>query len=164
MSTWGGPKRLVHGVLLAWLCSGLFARVLMGLGNSLLVWAIAGFLMAFFSPIINGSNQAIWQAKVAPDVQGRVFAIRRLIAWMVIPFANLLVGPLADFVFEPAMTVNGSLTPIFADWVGSGPGAGMALMMLFAGLAIALISASGYLFPVIRNVEDILPDYDQVEE
>jgi MFS transporter, DHA3 family, macrolide efflux protein len=32
------------------------------------------------SPLVNASNQAIWQAKVAPDVQGRVFAVQRLIA------------------------------------------------------------------------------------
>ncbi|MCP4362633.1 MAG: MFS transporter [Chloroflexi bacterium] len=160
MSTWGGPKRLVHGVLLAWLCAGLFGRTLMGVGMSLYIWAMAGFFMAFFSPIINGSNQAIWQAKVAPDVQGRVFAVRRLIAWIVIPFANLLVGPLADLVFEPAMAVDGNLAGAFGWLVGTGPGAGMALIMVFAGLAIALIAASGYLFPVVRNAEDILLDYD----
>ncbi len=79
-------------------------------------------------PIINGSNQAIWQSKVAPDIQGRVFSIRRLIAWLVSPLAMLIAGPLADRVMEPAMQPGGSLFNSFSPWVGSGPGSGMALL------------------------------------
>jgi MFS transporter, DHA3 family, macrolide efflux protein len=71
MSAWGGPKRLIHGVLLGWVLSSLLGQVLMGLGQSLPVWAIAAFFLAFMVPVVNGSNQAIWQRKVAPDVQGR---------------------------------------------------------------------------------------------
>jgi len=64
----------------------------------------AGGLLAFFLPIINGCNQAVWQAKVAPDVQGRVFSARMFIAWLVKP-----VGPLADGALEPAKARGGSL-------------------------------------------------------
>ena len=60
----------------------------MGVGSGLVVWVAASFMGAFFTPIINGSNQAIWQSKVAPDLQGRVFSIRRLIAWFVTPAAH----------------------------------------------------------------------------
>jgi len=67
--------------------------------------------------LINSSNQAIWQAKVAPDLQGRVFATRRLIAWFVTPFATLLAGPLADYVFEPAMNQTRSCPPLLAGWL-----------------------------------------------
>jgi DHA3 family macrolide efflux protein-like MFS transporter len=118
--------------------------------------------LAFFSPIINGANQAIWQAKVAPDVQGRVFTARQFIAWLVLPISNLLAGPLADRVLEPAMAEGGSLAPAFGWLVGTGTGAGMALLFVITGLLAALTGLGGYLFPVVRNAEDILPDHETV--
>lgn len=160
MSAWGGPKRRVHGVLAGWAISSLLGVVLMGLGNSLPVWAVASFFGAFFIPIINGSNQAIWQAKVAPDVQGRVFSIRRLIAWFVNPAAMLIAGPLADFVFEPALRPEGSLAGTFGWLVGTGPGAGMSLIFVITGTLAMLVGIVSYAFPVIRNAETLLPDHD----
>ena len=159
MSAWGGPKRRVHGVLAGWVGVSLLEGVLMGVGRSLPVWVAASFLGALFIPVINGSNQAIWQAKVAPDVQGRVFSIRRLIAWFVNPLAMLIAGPLADFVLEPAMRTGGTLTGAFGWLVGTGPGAGVGLMFVFCGILAALVGLGGYTVPAIRRAEDILPDY-----
>jgi len=79
MSAWGGFKRRVHGVLLGWMLASL-GTLLLGTGQNLSVWIPAAILSMSISALINGSNQAIWQAKVAPDVQGRVFSARRLIA------------------------------------------------------------------------------------
>ena len=70
MSAWGGPKRRVHGVLLGWFSSGILGLVLFGFGRSIPVWAVAAFIGVFISPIINGSNQAIWQAKVPARLAG----------------------------------------------------------------------------------------------
>ncbi len=164
MSAWGGPKRRVHGVLAGWVICSLLGTVLMGLGRSLPVWAAASFMNAFFIPFINGSNQAIWQAKVAPDLQGRVFSIRRLIAWFVNPISFLVAGPLADKVMEPAMQANGSLSGTFAWLVGTGPGTGMALIFIFTGLMATMVGLGGYLFPVVRDVETILPDHDTLPD
>lgn len=164
MSAWGGPKRRVHGVLGGWVISSLLGIVLMGLGRALPVWVVASFCGAFLVPVINGSNQAIWQSKVAPDVQGRVFSIRRLIAWFVNPLAMLIAGPLADVVLEPAMQTGGGLTGALGWLVGTGPGAGMALIFIFTGVLAASTSLGGYLAPRVRNVETLLPDHDQLPE
>jgi DHA3 family macrolide efflux protein-like MFS transporter len=164
MSAWGGPKRRVHGVLAGWILGSLLGQSLLGLGQSLPVWLVAAFLGMFFAPVINASNQAIWQAKVEPDVQGRVFATRRLIAWAVSPIATLLAGPLADQVFEPAMQSGGRLADTFNWLVGSGPGAGMALLLIVSGLGAALAGLTGYLVPIVRNAEAILPDFDAMPE
>jgi hypothetical protein len=163
MSAWGGPKRRVHGVLAGWALASLLDGVLMGLGRGVPVWIVASFLGALFVPIINGSNQAIWQAKVAPDVQGRVFSIRRMIAWFVNPLALLIAGPLADFVLEPSMRTGGSLTGTFGWLVGTGPGAGIALMFIFSGLVTLLVGLGGYAVPAIREAETRLPDHDALE-
>jgi DHA3 family macrolide efflux protein-like MFS transporter len=160
LSIWGGPKRRVHGVLLGMASASLLGDLVLGLGAGPVMWGVGAFFASFFIPIINGSNQAIWQSKVAPDVQGRVFATRRLIAQISGPLAILLAGPLADYVFEPAMMAGGSLQGIFSGLVGTGPGAGMSLMFIFAGIVGALTSLAGYAFPAVRNAEDILPDYD----
>ncbi len=160
MSAWGGPKRRVHGVLAGWFLTSLLGETLLGLGRGLPVWAVSAFAFSFFLPIINGSNQAIWQSKVPPDIQGRVFSIRMLIAWLISPLARLVAGPLADQVFEPAMEVGGSLASTFEWLVGTGPGAGMALILVFAGLGAMLSGLGGYLFRHVRDVETILPDHD----
>jgi hypothetical protein len=134
------------------------------LGQAIPVWLVASFAAAFFGPVINASNQAIWQAKVEPDVQGRVFGARRMIAWAISPLARLIAGPLADKVFEPAMQQGGGLAGTFGWMVGTGDGAGMALILVLCGIGIALVAIVGYIVRVVRNAEDILPDYDAIPE
>jgi MFS family permease len=160
MSGWGGPRRRVDGVFLGWFCTCLFGQTLLGLGRTPLVWSMGMFLFSFFSPILNGSNQAIWQAKVSPDVQGRVFTTRRLIAWLVTPLSRLTAGPLVDYVLEPAMVEGGGLAATFGWLVGEDAGAGIGLLFVVTGLFGALTGLSGYLFPVVRDVETILPNHE----
>jgi MFS family permease len=164
MSAWGGPKRRVDGVLSGWTLSGLFGATLIGLGRGLPLWAAGNFISAFLIPLINSSNQAIWQAKVVPDLQGRVFATRRLIAWFVTPIATLLAGPLADNVFGPAMNGDTPMSAAFGWLVGTGPGAGMSLIIVFCGLAMSLVGLGGYGVRVVRQAETLLPDHDVIVE
>jgi len=160
MSAWGGFKRRVHGVLLGWLLSAM-GLMLVGAGQGLSLWLPAVFLTSLVSPLVNTSNQAIWQAKVAPDVQGRVFSARRLIAWFTNPISPIIGGTLADFVLEPAMRGAGGPATLFGGLVGTGPGAGMGLLMVFCGLLCLLVPVSAYFVPAIRHAETILPDHDQ---
>lgn len=159
MSLWGGFKRRVHGVLLGWFLTGIFMTGF-GFGRDLTFWLPFMAAQAIVSPIINASNQAIWQAKVAPDVQGRVFSARRLIAWFAQPVAPLIAGLLADRWLEPSMTSGTGLSLIFHPWVGAMPGSGMALLFIFCGLGVALTALSGYAVPAISHVETLLPDYE----
>jgi MFS transporter, DHA3 family, macrolide efflux protein len=163
MSVWGGTRRKIHGVLLGMVLVSLSQGV-MGTGQSLLIWGAANFMVFFVIPILNGSNQAIWQSKVAPDIQGRVFATRRLIAQITAPLAMLLAGPLADQFFEPAMQPGGALADLFGWLVGSGAGAGMGLMFVLSGTFGVLVGLAGYTISPIRSVEVDLPDYDQVQQ
>lgn len=160
LSAWGGPKRRIHGVLLGMIGVGFFSQVLIGWGFGVLVWGFSYFVGSFCIPIIQSSSQAIWQTKVAPDVQGRVFASRRLIGQIGIPLAMLLAGPLADRVFEPAMQPGGALATLFSGFVGAGAGNGMAVIFILFGLLTMVIGFGGYFFPSIRDVEQLIPDHD----
>jgi hypothetical protein len=160
LTAWGGPKRKVNGVLMGMVLTSLLGVLVVGLGRSLTVWMAGSFLMMVVETILNGSNQAIWQSKVPPALQGRVFSVRRMIAQVSAPIAMLSSGPLADKVFGPAMMPGGSLVPLFGWVTGVGPGAGISLMFVLAGLAGALVGAGGYLVPSIRNVERLIPDHD----
>lgn len=159
MSAWGGFKRRVHGVLAGWIVSSFFFS-LVGLGTWLPLWIGAMALSSLFAPLINGSNQAIWQSKVAPDVQGRVFSARTLIAWMTNPISPLIAGTLADYVLEPAMRAPGGLSSLFGWLVPPGPGAGMGLLIFLSCLGGILAGLVGYFVHPIRHAEDILPDHN----
>ena len=161
LSVWGGTKRRIHGVLIGWALSSL-GLLLMGLGRGLVLWMVAAFIYALFEPIVNGSDRAIWQSKVAPDVQGRVFASQLLLSQITIPIAMVLAGPLADGVFEPAMMPGGALAGTFGRLFGVGPGAGMALMISIAGVVGITLPLLGYAIRDVREVESIMPDYDGV--
>jgi hypothetical protein len=60
------------------------------------------------------------------------------------------------------MTVKGSLAPIFGGLVGTGPGAGMSLLILLAAIIGMIVPAISYAIPTFRNVEDMIPDNDIV--
>jgi len=132
---------------------------LMGAGSVWVVWAVAYSCFAFFAVIVNSSEQALWQTKVAPGALGRVSATRLLLIQVPYLVAMPLAGWLADRVFGPAAMPGGPLS-VFKWLVGVGPGAGMALIFVLAGLGGMLVVLSGYAFRSIRHVEDLLPDYD----
>ena len=163
MSAWGGPKRKVHGVLGFLMLGGVFTSML-GLRPSIPLMTVSGFLMMITFPIVNGSSQAIWQRKVALDVQGRVFSVRRMIAWSTTPIAFALAGPLADRVFKPLLLEGGALAGSVGQVIGVGPGRGVGLMIVILGLCNFLAAAAGYLSPRVYHVEDELPDAVQEED
>lgn len=164
MSLWGGPKRKIHGVLLYTALSFIAGDFLFAIGRTTLVWVVAGIGAAAFIPFIVGCSVAIWQAKVPPHIQGRVMNAQYTLRELMHPIGYLAGGLLADFVFEPAMMPNGILAPLLGGIVGTGPGAGMAVMFLLTGIGGVLTGFGGYLFVSLRNVETDLPDHDtQVE-
>ena len=107
LSAWGGPKRKIDGVFLGMAASALLGMTIMGIAQTPFLLMVGAFLTMLFIPTSNGSNQAIWQAKVPPEVQGRVFATRALIATMSSPIGMVIAGPLADKVMTPAMEPGG---------------------------------------------------------
>lgn len=164
VTLWGGFKRKMKSILLGEALTGVTAMICFGLVRSLPFWILAAGVGAIFGPFVNGASQSIWQAKVAPDVQGRVFSARRMIAFGIGPVIPVLAGMLADYVTEPAMTSATWLSRTFGWLVGTSPGSGMALQFVLGGvLYVALVLGAFFFIPSIRNLEDHLPDHDELE-
>jgi MFS family permease len=157
MSVWGGPKRRIYGILSANLLAGL-AMYLIGFPPRPWILGTAAFIVLSCTPIANGCSQAIWQVKTTPDVQGRVFATRRMIAWASLPGAYLAAGPLADRVFEPLMAEGGALAGSVGRIIGVGMGRGIALLYIVLGTLSVLAVVAAYSYPRLRRVELELPD------
>jgi hypothetical protein len=75
------------------------------------------------------------------------------------PIAFLSAGPLADFVFDPMLQEGGWLAnTIVAQIVGVGPGRGIGLIFIIAGLGSIIATWLVYANPKIRHLESDIPD------
>ena len=157
MSAWGGPKKRIYGVLIFKTLAGL-AIMGIGLFQSIPLIALATFFYYLPFPLVNGPDQAIWQSKVPPEVQGRVFSIRRMLARSMIPIAYLSAGPLSDGVFKPLLSENGVLASTIGQIFGVGPSRGIGLLIFLMGEIIVVLTLAAATDPRVRNVEDELPD------
>ncbi len=153
MSVWGGPRRRIHGVLLGLAAVGIFGYSVFGIGRTPLIWLVGAFNISFFVPILSGSNQAIWLSQIPKELQGRVLATRQMIGLGVSPLVMLGVGPLADYVVEPAMQSATWYAAVFTPLVGNGVGAGMASLFLIAGLLAFMVALYSYFIPSIRQAD-----------
>ena len=157
MGVWGGTRPRIHTIMWAVILFSTFLG-LAGIAQSPVTLGITLFLFMFGLPVANASAMSMLQAKIAPDVQGRVFAALTQMAMVLLPIAYLIVGPLADNVFEVAVGQSG--WERFAPLVGDGPGAGIGLMLLICGFGNAFLTFLVYLIPAIRRIEADLPDYE----
>ena len=153
LSVWGGPRRRIHGYLLGMVGAGV-SKAIFGLGQSPQIWLPAQFCASLNFPLLESSQTAILLAKVAPEVQGRVFAARSLMFQLVSAVAALIAGPLADNVFEPAMRPGGSLAKLLGGIFGTHPGAGMAVMYVTTSTCLLLVGLGGYACRPLRNLND----------
>ncbi|SMB89892.1 MFS transporter [Deinococcus hopiensis] len=131
VSTWGGLKRRrVLGVLVPVVVAGA-AQAASGAAGSLVAVCVAVAACGMMTPVMNSHSQAIWQAQVPPQMQGRVFSVRRLIAQFTSPVSTAVAGLLA------ARCAAGGI-------------------LLWSGLLLMGLAAAQLLNPVIRRVEEPL--------
>lgn len=157
MGVWGGPKRRVRGMLAGIVVGGLLVAT-MGFDDSVFLVTAAAFVLMVTVAVVNGTSQVLWQVKVPPELQGRTFSVRRMLAQIAIPVSYLSAGPLADGVFEPLLAAGGGLAGSVGSVIGTGPGRGIGFMFVLMGLGTVLLAVLAYFIPSIRNLEDELPD------
>ena len=129
ISAWGGlKKRRVYGVVGAMILCGL-ALVFFGLIPALFAAAAMNAVMEGTGPIMNAHSQAIWQAQTPHELQGRVFAVRRVIAQFTVPLSTVLAGLLGG-LFNPG------------------------IVLAFSGSVLVLFCVAQLFNPVLLRVED----------
>ena len=157
MSAWGGPKDRIRGVLgFSFIVS--VSLVLIGVRPQVLIIAPALFALYFAIPLVNSCSQALWQTKTPPEIQGRLFSLRRMISGSVAPVSFVIAGRLSDYVFEPLLAPGGLLSGSVGRVLGVGPGRGMGLIFVLAGTIAIIIQIIAFQFPTLRKAETLLPD------
>jgi DHA3 family macrolide efflux protein-like MFS transporter len=104
---------------------------LLGLAPASAFWlAMASmFLLGFANPLTNGPVHAIFQSAIAPDMQGRAFALISAACSAMSPIGILIAGPLAD-----AVTVQ--------------------LWFSIAGVGCVVMAIWGLLSPAVMHIEE----------
>ncbi|WP_456275797.1 MFS transporter [Bacillus sp. AK128] len=157
ISVWGGMKNQIKQFLLFGFFSAIGVSIT-GLVPSIAVITVGMFITMILLPFGNTASQTIWQRKVHPNVQGRVFALRRMIALSLSPIAYITAGPVTEKVFNPLMVEGGLLATSIGGFIGVGEGRGIGLLFLTLGILWAALSIGCYLHPRIRNLEVEIPD------
>lgn len=129
ISAWGGLKKnRVYGVLVPMVLAGL-TQAIFGFSSRFYFSSAAIAICIGLYPLMNAHSQTIWQAQTPRELQGRVFAVRRVIAQGTGPVSIAFSGWLAAS-FDP-----GAVTLIF-------------------GLAMAAMAFVQLFNPVLRRIED----------
>ena len=157
MGAWGAPRWRMLTVYAFGILQGV-TMIAFGLRESIPLLVASRLLLVFGNPIANGVLMVLLQTKVLPEVQGRVFAAVRMLAWATIPIAYVLSGVLADAVFEPAMAQGGALAGSIGRIIGVGEGRGIALMFIVGGVLTLAGTLAACLYTPTRRVEYDLPD------
>ena len=109
-------------------------------------------------PILNGSSQAMWQTKIPPEIQGRVFSVRRVIGEFTYPIAALIGGVLVENLLQPMMDEGGALSSNIGRLIGVGDGRGTALIFVLVGMYIFLVTLFAFFNRTLVNTEINIPD------
>lgn len=154
MSIWGGTKKKIKSLLLGMLFCGL-GSIILGLSKSLIMLIFAALILSIFSVVANASSQAIWQLKINPSQQGRVFAARRVIAQLVGVIPMIVSGPFVDKVLGPFVDYKIVLNALF----GIEKGGAMAMLATISGILTLILILIAFSIPTLMHVEDI--NYDE---
>jgi MFS transporter, DHA3 family, macrolide efflux protein len=158
MGGWGNGRQDYIKILFCFMLLDGLALMFAGFSPATIPFGVATFLFFLGSPLINGSVQVIFQKKVPPNMQGKIFSFTAAISGSCLPPAYLIAGPLADRVFEPLMTTNGLLAETIGQLIGTGSGRGIGLMFIVLGTLNILVTIIAYQYAPLRLLEDRLPD------
>ena len=157
MSVWGGPQRRIPGLMIALATMGA-GLLIAGLRPSPPMVSLGLFVLLFGIPVAAGISQAFWQSKIPPELQGRVFSLRLLLAMGATPLSYILAGPIADGLFQPLLDEGGLLSGTVGSIIGTGPGRGAGAFFIVLGVLIVLVVGYAANHPRIRDVETAVPD------
>ena len=113
LSAWGGFKNQILTSLTALTISG-GAVLSVGLApsNMYLIALGAMAIFGFLNPMINGPIFSVMQAKVEPEIQGRVFSLLNTGASLASPIGLAIAGPIADATNNQLWFIIGGISTL----------------------------------------------------
>jgi DHA3 family macrolide efflux protein-like MFS transporter len=130
LSAWGGFKKRILTCMIGVLGMGAGILIFGVLPSGWFYGAMAGiFLAGFMNVLANGPLNAILQAAVDPDMQGRVFSLIGAGASAMSPLSLLVAGPISD-------------------WLG------VRTWYLLGGIICVLMAGATLFIPAIMNIEE----------
>lgn len=141
-------------ILVAALFVGLSSMIIPVLTTPWMI-ALGGFFVMCCHPIFDSNFRTLFQRKIDAAMLGRVIGIRNFVLGFSQSILFLLVGPLSDHLFEPAMQADGWLQPTFGEFYGSGQGRGIALLISILGLFIVIATLSSLLSRYFKAADSL---------
>lgn len=130
LSAWGGFRKRILTMLFGLVGIGASILLVGITPSSMFGLALVGMgILGLSSPLVDGPLFAIIQAKVAPDMQGRVMTLIISAAKIATPISMVIAGPVADAL-------------------------GLRFWYVFGGAVIILVSVGAVFIPAIRHIED----------
>ncbi|MGJ3251636.1 MAG: MFS transporter [Elainellaceae cyanobacterium] len=152
LTIWGGPKRRIRGLALGMIGVGV-SRMVFGLGRSPWMWLPTQFLASLQFPLFGSSEHAIWFARVAQHLQGRVFAVQMLTQQVAIALAMLMAGPLADRIFEPALSPDHPVSAMLGAIFGVVAGAGIGALITLCSGGMVMMGIGALSLRIVRKID-----------
>lgn len=120
--------------------------------------ALALFGASLSGTVLNIHWQSLIQVKVGLELQGRVFAVNRMLVAVLAPISYIIAGILADKVFASVLKYNVFNSPIVTLILGTGAGREMRLSLLTAGAVLFVWSLIGIRYKPLSEMDDLLED------
>lgn len=152
LSVCGHSPSHIRSLLSSFVGAGV-SKTIFGFGQSSAVWIPAQFCSSFNFPLMDSSETAIWMEKVAPGIQGRIFAANAFVVQVTSAIATLIAGPLAEYVFEPLFLPKAPLAKVFGVVIGDRTGAGLSFLYVLCALTMVLVGIVGFNLPKLRTIE-----------
>lgn len=149
MGVWRGPRRRAQFIVGGVMVGCAFGPLLFAVSRTAPLWMLATFIAALIPPMVNAVHQAIWQAHVPSELQGRVFGARRLITQAALPVGLLGAGTLVDSGLADAIGGDTVLAQVF----GGGSEGAMAALIGAAAVLGLVAGLVGVLSPTLRRLD-----------
>jgi DHA3 family macrolide efflux protein-like MFS transporter len=140
LSAWGGFKSKIVTMLSTGALAGI-GVVAVGIAppEAFYVAVCGMFFAGFMIAMVNGSVQAVMQASIPPEKQGRVFGLLGSLTVAMAPIGLAVAGPVSDFV-------------------------GVQIWFVVAGVGVSVVMASGFFMPSVMSTEERTVQEVAIEE
>lgn len=145
-------KRQINILSISFFIGGLL-MIGFGIRENIVIISTCGFLLFATLPFANTVIDYLVRINIDNQLQGRVWGLINILSQLGYVMAYALAGPLADYIFKPMLMEDGFLANSVGKVVGIGSGRGVGLLIMVAGLLLAITAIVTYKLKSIRGLE-----------